>query len=339
MAYFEPTNVEFTSSGAQILDCILGGGWAVGRVINVIGDKSVGKSIVAIEACVNLLLKYPDAYIWYVDSEAAFDESYILSLGIPVDKFKFIPAETMEDVHNMLDDKIANANPKNHGMIIIDSYDALSDEKEKERLIEEGSYKTDKVRMLGEFFRRNVSRLEKKNITTIVINQVRDVLTSRFPMKTKTGGNTLNHNASQIVWLSELGKTEKTVNGVKRVIGLSVKAKVTKNKVGMPFRDCEFDLLLGYGMDDLSSNLKWLLSAGKPFNLSDKNLNSTALITNFVKKCMEGPHDEFMKIRTEVAAKVKTEWDIIEEGFRPPTKKYIGLVESKPEPSEIKNDE
>lgn len=296
-------------------------------------------TLLAIEACVNLLLKYPDAYIWYVDSEAAFDESYVTGLGIPVEKFKFIPAETMEDVHNMLDDKIANANSKNHGIIVIDSYDALSDEKEKERLIEDGSYKTDKIKMLGEFFRRNVTRLEKKNITTMVINQVRDVLNSRFHMKTKTGGNTLNHNANQIVWLSEIGKTEKTVNGVKRVTGLNVKAKVTKNKVGMPFRECTFDVLLGYGVDDLGSNLKWLNEVKKPFTYGDKVYNSDLLITNFVKKCMESPHDEFMKIRIEVAAKVKTEWDSIEEGFRPPTKKYIGLVESKPELEEPKNDD
>lgn len=288
-------------------------------------------TLLAIEASVNLLMAYPDAYIWYVDAEAAFDESYVTGLGIPVEKFKFIPAETMEDVHNMLDEKITNANSKNHGMIIIDSYDALSDEKEKERGIEEGSYRTDKVRMLGEFFRRNVTRLEKKNITTIVVNQVRDVLTSRFPMKTKTGGNTLNHNASQIVWLSEVSKNEKTVNGIKRISGLTVKAKCTKNKVGMPFRECQFDILLGYGVDDLTSNLHWLKEINKPYIHAEKVLNTDAIITNFVKKVMSEDYNDFLKIRTDVATKVKTEWDIIEEGFRPLAKKYVGLVETKPE--------
>lgn len=315
--YFSPKSVEYFSSGSTLLDCVLGGGWPVGRVVNLVGDRSSGKSLLAIEACVNMLIQHPEANLYYIDAEHAFDESYITSLGIPVDRFKFINAFTLEDVINKLEEKIINANPKHYGIIVIDSYDSLSDEKELERLPEEGSYKTDKVRLLGEYFRKYVGPCEQRNITTFVINQVRDKIGARFPIKIKTGGHTLDHNSSQIVWLEEREKLTKTVNGVERPYALLVRAKCTKNKVGMPYRECEMDLTLAFGIDEPITNIRWLASIGKPYKGIDKGG-----IKNFAKKMQDMADEEYNKVREETAALVKQEWAITEEGFKPKRTKY-----------------
>src|ERR1019366_3976564 len=79
------TGIEFISSGCHNLDLALGGGWAEGRVSNIVGDKSTGKSLLAIEACANFAIKYPKGTIRYREAEAAFDRPYAEALGMPVD--------------------------------------------------------------------------------------------------------------------------------------------------------------------------------------------------------------------------------------------------------------
>src|SRR6202035_1171122 len=86
-------DVEFFSTGCNLLDQALGkrtgGGWAKNRIINIIGDKSTGKTGLAIEACANFARKYPKAIIRYRESESAFDELYSEILGMPLDRIDF----------------------------------------------------------------------------------------------------------------------------------------------------------------------------------------------------------------------------------------------------------
>jgi RecA/RadA recombinase len=83
-------SLDFIPSGCQLLDLILGGGWAVGRVSNVIGDESTGKSLVASEACANAIKTSPKGRIFYHEVESAFDKQYGEMLGMPVDKMTFV---------------------------------------------------------------------------------------------------------------------------------------------------------------------------------------------------------------------------------------------------------
>ena len=91
--YFLDPKVETFSSGCAILDMALGGGWAERRMINIVGDKSTGKTLLAIEACTQFLLKYPHGDIVYCEVEAAFDKGYAAALGMPVDRVRFISDE------------------------------------------------------------------------------------------------------------------------------------------------------------------------------------------------------------------------------------------------------
>jgi len=95
------TQTKTFSSGCTLLDCALGGGWAENRVANIVGDKSTGKTLLAIEAAANFHDKYPGSPIFYYEAEAAFDERYAAELGFPVESvhrpYKYI--DTVEDFY------------------------------------------------------------------------------------------------------------------------------------------------------------------------------------------------------------------------------------------------
>ena len=130
----------FIPSGCALLDCVLGGGWALGRVSNVVGDKSVGKTLLAIEACANFARRFPNGSMWYRESEAAFDEKYATRLGLPLGRVDFGPEgvgtewETVEDVIDDLGKKVDRARETGEpGLYIVDTLDALSDRAEQNR--------------------------------------------------------------------------------------------------------------------------------------------------------------------------------------------------------------
>ena len=76
-SYFEEkSDIQFLSSGCTLLDCVLGGGYPIGRIVNTVGDKFTNKTGLMIEACANFALTYPKGNIWYGEFEAAFDKDY-----------------------------------------------------------------------------------------------------------------------------------------------------------------------------------------------------------------------------------------------------------------------
>src|ERR1035437_10433181 len=101
--------VECIPTGCVVLDCVLGGGWARRRIVNVVGDKSVGKSLCAIEACANFAQLEQKGKIFYREAEAAFEEPYAEGLGLPLKRVDFGPEgidtvwDTVEDIFEDLD--------------------------------------------------------------------------------------------------------------------------------------------------------------------------------------------------------------------------------------------
>jgi recombination protein RecA len=258
------TDVQFISSGCKTFDLALGGGWARRRISNIVGDKAAGKTLCAIEACANFAMQEPKGKIRYREAESAFDENYAAALGLPVERIDFgDPVNTIEDVFQDLEKVIegAKGDPE---LYIIDSLDSLSDEEEMERDISEGTYGMRKAKKLSELFRRQVRGLAEKDIHLMVISQIRDnVNAGMFAKKhTRTGGKALDFYASQIAWLTQIEKVKKTINKQTRVIGTWVKMVVEKNKVGLPYREAEFQILFGYGIEDRAACLEYLKQAG-----------------------------------------------------------------------------
>ena len=323
----EKANLQFVSTGAAIMDCALGGGWVLGRVANIVGDRSSGKTLLAIEACANFHRVYPTGLIRYAESESAFDEKYAEALGMPIDVVDFGTDKNMRtvedwynDVVEFLDKREKDGRP---GLYILDSFDALSDDAEMSREIDKGSFGAAKAKKSGELFRKLVSRIEKLNVLLIVVSQIRDKLNVTFgETKTRSGGRALDFYASHIVWLAEIGKIKKTMQGVDRVIGVNVKVNVKKNKVGLPFRQCAYPIIFGYGIDDVTANVEWLLEVGREEILKDKVGMSKAGYKVRINNLRDKGGDEIREVRSVLNNIVKKEWQKIETGFLPKARKY-----------------
>lgn len=294
----KPT-LTFLSTGCTLLDCALGGGWCLGRVANVVGDRSTAKTGLAMEALINFMLAYPDGRAAYREAEAAFDIGYAEAMGLPVDRIDFGPdnhLDTVEafsrDLDAFLDERIKAKKP---GIYILDSLDALSDEAEMERDLSKGSYGMEKAKMLSTFFRKSVSKIEKAKVLLLVVSQVRDNIGVTFGERhRRSGGKALDFYASQILWLSHIETLKRTINKVTRPVGIAIKAKIKKNKVGLAFREVEFPYMFAYGIDDHKASADWLKLVGRPI-----------------------PEDT-----STLPATVKGAWAEIETTFLPQTKKY-----------------
>lgn len=323
----EKSNLQFVSSGCAIMDSALGGGWVLGRVANIVGDRSSGKTLLAIEACANFHRSYPTGMIRYAESESAFDEKYAEALGMPIDAVDFGQDKEMRTVEDWYNDTVAflDAREKDGkpGLYILDSFDALSDDAEMSREIDKGSFGAAKAKKSGELFRKLIDRIEKLDVLLIVVSQIRDKLNVTFgETKTRSGGKALDFYASHIVWLAEIGKIKKTMQGVDRIIGVNVKVNVKKNKVGLPFRQCAYPIIFGYGIDDLTANVEWLLEVGREELLKDKLGMSKAGYKVRINNLRDKGGEEVREIRTTLTKLVKQEWQKVEVGFLPKSRKY-----------------
>lgn len=256
-------NLRFIPSGSVLLDCVLGGGWPLGRVSNVVGDKSTGKTLTAIEAIANARRSYPGCVVRYFEAEAAFDNDYAAALGVELQEGELIGGDTVEDLFADIERTLDALNEDQPALYIVDSLDSLSDAAELGRKITDSTYGGTKPKQIGQLFRRLVRRLEQKSMHLMLVSQIRDNIGVAFGNKhTRTGGKALDFYASQIVWLAHVGQIKRVIKGVTRAIGVDIKARTSKNKVGLPFRDCQYKILFGYGIDDEESMAKFMKETG-----------------------------------------------------------------------------
>ena len=313
--YFtEPrTHYQFVSTGCTLLDCALGGGFVLGRVANIVGDKSTSKTGIATECLINFVKNYPEGRAAYRDAEAAFDQPYAEMMGLPLSKIDFgQPLLTAEELHRDLEKFIERQiKADKPGIYIIDSLDALSDEAELERDIGKKTYGANKAATLSEMFRRITPRVEASKVLFLVVSQVRDNIGAMFGEKHKrSGGKALDFYASQIVWLAHLGQLKRTYKKIQRPYGIEVGFNVKKNKISFPFRKGEFEFHFGYGIEDLKTNANWLKKLGRlamEESLSDLDKLSNAEYAGFEK---------------ELKRQAIEAWNEIEEGFLPKRSKY-----------------
>ena len=302
--------IRFSSSGCTPLDLALGGGWALGRVANLVGDRSSGKTLLAIEAATNFGLAHPAGSIWYRETEHAFDEHYARSLGMPFERVELGHLDTVEDLYDDLG-KVIDKAPK-PAIYILDSLDALSDIHEQERGFRSATYGTDKAAALSELFRRQVSPMAKAGVTLMIVSQVRSRIGGLPYGKNwvRAGGRALDFYASQVLYLTQKSLVKREVQGIERVTGIAVRARMEKNKVSMPFREAEFEIVFGYGVDDNKAMVAFL-DQNKALNGDQPKLLLKALRA-------EGAEE----LRGQVRARVVQRWAEIETAFLPTARKY-----------------
>jgi recombination protein RecA len=299
-----PKPGQFIHSGSTLLDLALGGGWARQRVANIIGDKSTGKTLLMIEAAANFARTVPTGKIRYREFEAAFDKDYAAAMGMPIERIDFgdpeRPAETVEDLAEELEYRIEHSNTPE--LFIVDSLDAVRTRAEMKRGFDEASFSTEKAKAMSKLFRCYMTGMARSDITLLVVSQIRDKVGVMFGRKwTRNGGHAMDFYASQIVVLKQTGQTERTIDGITRTTAIKIKAAVDKNKISLAYRDAEFPILFGYGVDDDKSLRDWL----------------TAVKT-------AAPKQATREQLQQLAAK---HWYMIEEKFLPKERKYDAAID------------
>ena len=327
--------VCFISTGCTLLNLALSqkgrnGGIARGRICNIVGDGSSGKTLIALEICAwyfyniqktkNSIFPTPNKiHIVYNNSEGVMD--------FPIGKMygkRFDEAVEWTYINNAqkwgtdVQQRITQLKKGGSLLYIQDSLDALISQEAKTRIdkrikgekVESGTYGMEVQKFFSrEFFNDLCERAKEKDVTLVMISQVRENLNAgSFGKKyRRNGGKALDFYTHQVLWLYEREKLKKTIKKNKKVYGVRTIGKVERNKVALPFRDAEFVIRFDYGIDDIQSMLNFLYGPkDKKVEWEGEEISKNDLIFE-----IEKDKNEIKRL----TRKVEKEWLEIEEAI------------------------
>ncbi len=277
--------VEFIHTGSHLLNLAASckakkGGFARGRIINLVGDGSSGKTLLALEACAQafyniqkrkskLFPKVKKVSIVYNNKEGVMDFPIEEMYGEKFVKgIEWIQSATCEEFgrdYQRRVDKLKEGEFLLYVADSLDSFDSSAGKKRVEKSIKtdkdlEGSYGMEKAKYFSSaFFSHLCTAMLGKDATLICISQVRDNINAGlFGEKSKrVGGKSLDFYTHQVCWLARVKWLKKTFRGKERTYGITVRARFKRNKCAKPMRDVDFDILFDYGIDDKGSIVKY----------------------------------------------------------------------------------
>lgn len=296
-------------TGSTLLDFAIGGGVASGRITNIIGDSSTGKTDIALEttAYVQNVL---NGVVVYCDCETTLESERASVYGVKTDEVIVSHANTVEAWCDSVIQTIemASENPDVPFLYVLDSLDSLSDDAEMDREISTTTYAMNKAKMMSTIFRKIVGKLTESNVSLIIISQVRDnVNAGLYGQKWKvSGGRALSFYCSTRVLLKTAGKI--TLGANKRVVGINVRAEVIKSKLCNPCTQVLFPILFEFGIDNIGSVVDWLKTNTKFFGekkgyyvYDDKSYRLNSLIE----------YIESNNLEQKIIDVVKKEWKMV----------------------------
>lgn len=262
------------SSGSLALDVALGGGYGEGRIIELYGPESAGKTLLAVTGAIQAQKKYPDKYVLIIDAEHAIDTEFCKKLGLNTDKTIISQPDCGEQGFSVLEGLIETGKIS---YAIVDSVAAMTPKAEIDADMDQQQMGL-QARMMSKGLRKVTAKVNDTKTVVVFINQLREKIGGGpyTPSETTTGGNALKFYASQRI---DVRKSQgKQLDDEGNIGNTEMRCKVVKNKLAPPFRKAELMNIFNYGIDSaydvlrLGIELGLIKKSGSWFSVDDTRL-------------------------------------------------------------------
>ncbi|MCL2038420.1 recombinase RecA [Candidatus Saccharibacteria bacterium] len=262
-------DIELVPSGALSLDLALGGGYPKGRIIEIYGPESSGKTTLAMHAVAEV--QKAGGAAAFIDAEHAFDPSYAKKIGVDTEKLVFSQPDSGEQALEICETLVRSGAVD---IIVVDSVAALTPQAEIDGDMGDSNMGLH-ARLMSQAMRKLTSIISKTRCTVIFINQIRMKIGVMFGNpETTTGGNALKFYASVRLDIRRIGQLKSGED----IIGNRTKIKVVKNKIAAPFRTAEFDIMYNEGISrfgdllDLAADRGVVIKSGAFYKYNDQTI-------------------------------------------------------------------
>ena len=292
-----PTDIkEFISTGSSVLDLAISnrpnGGVAVGRITEINGLESSGKSLIGTHILAETQKRGGVAV--YIDTETSVSREWLETIGVDVQNLLYLHVETVEDIFECIESIIAKIRESDRDRlvtILVDSLAGASTKVEMEADFEKDGWATSKAIIVSKAMRKITQMIGRERIALVFTNQLRQKLGVMFGDPwTTSGGKALPFHSSTRIRLKNMGQIKDTG---KNVLGMKCRAQIIKNRLGPPLRHADFNLYFDSGIDDKGSWLqvlkdhKLVKAAGAWYTLNYEDEDIKFQSKDFEKKLEE----------------------------------------------------